>query len=75
MNSLATDNRSRTVDSMSDMRSKVFGGVGVEGEALRASFAPAASGAGASWLSAVGGPLTGSANVRLGGTSTSASKQ
>lgn len=65
MNSLAMDNRSRVVGGMEDMRSKVFGGAGCE--ALRASFAPAAT---AGWLggSAKAGPLTGSAGVRLGGT-------
>ena len=71
MNSLAVDNRARTVDSMADMRSRVFGGVG--GEALKASFAPAAS---ANWLGGAStreGPLTGSGGVRLGGTSSSSS--
>ncbi len=83
MNSLAVDNRSRTVGSMADLRSKVFGGTGTGGaggaaaDALRASFAPAPSGVGStssansSWLGAAtrgDGPLTGSSGVRLGGT-------
>ena len=68
MNSLAVDNRSRTVGSMADLRSRVFGGTGGAGgaggtggaggaaaDALRASFAPApigASSANSSWLGA-----------------------
>ena len=79
MNSLAVDNRSRTVGGSGDLRSKVFGGSGGGGgggaaaEALRASFAPAPGSATSSWLGAASrgggeGPLTGSGGVRLGGT-------
>ena len=69
MNSLAVDNRSRVVDSMSDMRARVFAG-DVSG-ALRSSLGPSqfnAGGAATAGLSRGGGPLTGSTGVRLGGT-------
>ena len=53
MNTLATGNRSRTVDSAADLRTRVFG---VDAPAaLRAAYAPA------------DGPVTGTPGVRLGG--------
>lgn len=58
MNSLAVGNRSRTVDSAADLRSRVFGGdaSGV----LRAAYSTARD-----------GPLTGSSGVRVGGVAPS----